>query len=55
MTISQLRPLMRRARTNFRPGPTTSDSQARHYRRAWIRAVVILGPKWVYWPTNHHD
>jgi len=54
MSVSQLRPLVARARVHFRPGPFTSPSQARHNRRAWVRSVLILGPRWVLWNGGRH-
>ena len=47
MPDTNLRALVRRARRNFPHTATTPRSAVRHNRKAWVRAVMQLGDRWV--------
>lgn len=47
MPDTDVRALVRRARRNFPQTPTAPRSAVRHNRKAWVRAVLQLGDRWV--------
>jgi hypothetical protein len=44
------RDLVRKARTLYNSEWATPELNRRN-RKAWVRSVQYLGPKWVYWDT----